>query len=254
MVQPIDKLLSWRDLIFMTMAFTFILAPLGMPPIVAVGVAVLSFALWQMNKKVADPKNVTERKVAFLFSLFVGCAFGLISLQFLIPDASYIGTFLFPVCLAFFINYGTVLGWWKLTAGLFTLLLSVVPAIVIGSYPGFNMLISVIISSCVYALFGLDKNIKKEPWMVSLSAIIGMMIGSFAAFMVPGSHGNMDLLENLIEFASSGGQFSSLISEKVIESFDFPMAIMWVIYLVIGILTFIPGALPYGWDTLFKVK
>jgi len=253
MVQPIDKLLSWKDLMLMAMAFTFIAAPLGTPPIVAMGVAALSFALWQINKKVANPKNVTERKVAFLFSLYLGCAFAAISTQFLIPGATYIGMFLFPVCLAFFINYGTVLGWWKLTAGLFTLLLSVVPAMAIGRYPGFNMLISFVVSSGVYALFGLDKKIKKEPWMVWLSALIGLMIGSFAVSMMPGSQGNMDFLENVIDFVSSGGSLSSL-SSKFIEIFDIPMGIMLVVYFITWILTFIPGALPYGWDTLFKVK
>jgi hypothetical protein len=253
MVQTIDKLLSWKNLMLMTMAFTFILAPLGTPPLVGMGIAAISFALWHIDDDVADPKNITKRKVAFIFSLCLGCFFGLLSTLFPIPGATKLGMLLFPVCLAFFINYGTVLGWWSFTGGFVTLLLSVVPAMAIGRNPGINMLVSFIVSSAVYALLVGDNKNTKEPWMVWQSAYIGIMIGSFVDIIMGSPRGNMDLLQNIIEFYKSGGQFSSFAG-SIISTADVPMGIIWLVYFITWILSFIPGALPYGWDTLFKVK
>ena len=253
MVQPIDKLLSWKNLMLMTMAFTFILAPLGTPPLVAMGIAAISFSLAHIDEDVANPKNITKRKVAFITSLCLGCFFGLMSTQISIPGATKLGMLLFPVCLAFFINYGTVLGWWTFTGGFVSLLLSVIPAMVIGRNPGINMLVSFIVSSAVYALLVGDNKNTKESWMIWQSAYIGLMIGSFVDIMMGSPRGNMDLLQNIIEFYKSGGQFSSFAG-SIISTADVPMGIIWLVYFITWILSFIPGALPYGWDTLFKVK
>jgi hypothetical protein len=253
MVQPIDKLLSWKNLMLMTMAFTFILAPLGTPPLIAMGIAAISFALWHIDKDVANPNNIAKRKVAFIFSLCLGCAFGLGSAPYVIPGATKLGMLLFPVCLSFFINYGTVLGWWTFTGGFVTLLLSVIPAMAIGRNPGINMLISFIVSSAVYAWLVADNKNKKEPWMVWQSAYIGLMVGSAIDFIMGSPRGNMDLLQNIIEFYQSGGQISSFAG-SIIGTADVPMGIIWLVYFITWILSFIPGALPYGWDTLFKVK
>jgi len=157
------------------------------------------------------------------------------------------------ICLSFFINYGTVLGWWTPTGGLVTLLISIIPAMAIRRNVGINILVSFIVSSSVYALLVGDNKNKKEPWMVGQSAYIGIMIGSAVALALPSS-GDVISSKTKQKILEQTGLSSDIFAKSGEGAINSMALVVWFVYFIIWILTHVPGALPYGWDTLFKYK
>ena len=274
---PINNLLSWKNLMLMTLGFSFIVAPLGIPPFIGMLVAALIFGLSHIDEKVRNPKNKKERQEAFIASLVFGLLGSYIAAWFLLAQGLKqsegfsgcgnlsvaagggiiaglgLGVIMTAICLSFFINYGTVFGWWTPTGGLVTLLISIIPAMAIRRNAGINILTSFIVSSSVYALLVGDNKNKKEPWMVGQSAYIGIMVGTAVALALPSSGDVIPPKTKQMILEQTG--LSSDIFAKAGEGAINSMAlVMWFVYFIIWILTHVPGALPYGWDTLFKYK
>jgi len=274
---PINNLLSWRDLILMTLGFSFIVAPLGIPPFIGMLVAALIFGLSHIVEEVRDPKNKKERQEAFIASLVFGLLGSYIAAWFLLAQGLKqsegfsgfgnlsvaagggiiaglgLGVIMTAICLSFFINYGTVLGWWTPTGGLVTLLISIIPAMAIRRNAGINILTSFIVSSFVYALLVGDNKNKKEPWMVGQSAYIGIMVGTAVALALPSS-GDVIPLKTKQMILEQTGLSSDIFAKSGEGAINSMALVIWFVYFIIWILTHVPGALPYGWDTLFKYK
>jgi len=271
---PINNLLSWKNLMLMTLGFSFIVAPLGIPPFIGMLVAALIFGLSHIDEKVRNPKNKKERQEAFIASLVFGLLGSYIAAWFLLAQGLKqsegignlsvaagggiiaglgLGVIMTAICVSFFINYGTVLGWWTPTGGLVTLLISIIPAMAIRRNVGINILVSFIVSSFVYALLVGDNKNKKEPWMVGQSAYIGIMIGSAVALALPSS-GDVISSETKQKILEQTGLSSGIFAKSGEGAINSMALVVWFVYFIIWILTHVPGALPYGWDTLFKYK
>ena len=274
---PINNLLSWKNLMLMTLGFSFIVAPLGIPPFIGMLVAALIFGLSHIDEKVRNPKNKKERQEAFIASLVFGLLGSYIAAWFLLAQGLKqsegfsgfgnlsvaagggiiaglgLGVIMTAICLSFFINYGTVLGWWTPTGGLVTLLISIIPAMAIRRNVGINILVSFIVSSFVYALLVGDNKNKKEPWMVGQSAYIGIMIGSAVALALPSS-GDVISSKTKQKILEQTGLSSDIFAKSGEGAINSMALVIWFVYFIIWILTHVPGALPYGWDTLFKYK
>jgi hypothetical protein len=263
----IDNNLEWRDLIMMTMGFSVLVAPLGgIPPLFGIAAAALWFGFSNINNDVRNPPvrkgkpDNTQRRAAFIGCLVVGVVASYVSPILLatldvdvddVGDVGIIagvglGVIMTAICLAFFINYGMVLGWWTPTGGLVTLLISIIPARIIGKNAGINIIVSFLVSSFVYALLVADNKNKKEPWMIGQSAYIGLMAGSAAALLLPTSS---QIIKGLSEKAKGESEFALKVTEGGIQLMA---VVMWFIYFIIWTLTFVPGALPYGWNALFN--
>ena len=271
---PINNLLSWKNLMLMTLGFSFIEAPLGITPFIGMLVAALIFGLSHIDEKVRNPKNKKERQEAFIASLVFGLLGSYIAAWFLLAQGLKqsegignlsvaagggiiaglgLGVIMTAICVSFFINYGTVLGWWTPTGGLVTLLISIIPAMAIRRNVGINILVSFIVSSFVYALLVGDNKNKKEPWMVGQSAYIGIMIGSAVALALPSS-GDVISSETKQKILEQTGLSSGIFAKSGEGAINSMALVVWFVYFIIWILTHVPGALPYGWDTLFKYK
>jgi len=271
---PINNLLSWKNLMLMTLGFSFIVAPLGIPPFIGMLVAALIFGLSHIDEKVRNPKNKKERQEAFIASLVFGLLGSYIAAWFLLAQGLKqsegignlsvaagggiiaglgLGVIMTAICVSFFINYGTVLGWWTPTGGLVTLLISIIPAMAIRRNVGINILVSFIVSSSVYALLVGDNKNKKEPWMVGQSAYIGIMIGSAVALALPSS-GDVISSKTKQKILEQTGLSSDIFAKSGEGAINSMALVVWFVYFIIWILTHVPGALPYGWDTLFKYK
>lgn len=274
---PINNLLSWKNLMLMTLGFSFIVAPLGIPPFIGMLVAALIFGLSHIDEKVRNPKNKKERQEAFIASLVFGLLGSYIAAWFLLAQGLKqsegfsgfgnlsvaagggiiaglgLGVIMTAICLSFFINYGTVLGWWTPTGGLVTLLISIIPAMAIRKNVGINILVSFIVSSSVYALLVGDNKNKKEPWMVGQSAYIGIMVGTAVALALPSS-GDVIPPKTKQMILEQTGLSSDTFAKSGEGAINSMALVIWFIYFIIWILTHVPGALPYGWNTLFKYK
>ena len=274
---PINNLLSWKNLMLMTLGFSFIVAPLGIPPFIGMLVAALIFGLSHIDEKVRNPKNKKERQEAFIASLVFGLLGSYIAAWFLLAQGLKqsegfsgfgnlsvaagggiiaglgLGVIMTAICLSFFINYGTVLGWWTPTGGLVTLLISIIPAMAIRRNAGINILTSFIVSSSVYALLVGDNKNKKEPWMVGQSAYIGIMVGTAVALALPSS-GDVIPPKTKQMILEQTGLSSDIFAKSGEGAINSMALVIWFIYFIIWILTHVPGALPYGWNTLFKYK
>lgn len=272
---PINNLLSWKNLMLMTLGFSFIVAPLGIPPFIGMLVAALIFGLSHIDEKVRDPKNKKERQEAFIASLVFGLLGSYIAAGALIfygGSGTFsgfgnlsvaagggiiaglgLGVIMTAICLSFFINYGTVLGWWTPTGGLVTLLISIIPAMAIRRNAGINILTSFIVSSFVYSILVRDNKNKKEPWMVGQSAYIGIMVGTAVALALPSS-GDVIPPKTKQMILEQTGLSSDIFAKSGEGAINSMALVMWFVYFIIWILTHVPGALPYGWNTLFKYK
>ena len=274
---PINNLLSWKNLMLMTLGFSFIVAPLGIPPFIGMLVAALIFGLSHIDEKVRNPKNKKERQEAFIASLVFGLLGSYIAAWVLLAQGLKqsegfsgfgnlsvaagggiiaglgLGVIMTAICLSFFINYGTVLGWWTPTGGLVTLLISIIPAMAIRRNAGINILTSFIVSSSVYALLVGDNKNKKEPWMVGQSAYIGIMVGTAVALALPSS-GDVIPPKTKQMILEQTGLSSDIFAKSGEGAINSMALVIWLVYFIIWILTHVPGALPYGWDTLFKYK
>lgn len=274
---PINNLLSWKNLMLMTLGFSFIVAPLGIPPFIGMLVAALIFGLSHIDEKVRDPNNKKERQEAFIASLVFGLLGSYIAAWFLLAQGLKqsegfsgfgnlsvaagggiiaglgLGVIMTAICLSFFINYGTVLGWWTPTGGLVTLLISIIPAMAIRRNAGINILTSFIVSSFVYSILVWDNKNKKEPWMVGQSAYIGIMVGTAVALALPSS-GDVIPPKTKQMILEQTGLSSDIFAKSGEGAINSMALVIWFIYFIIWILTHVPGALPYGWNTLFKYK
>jgi len=267
---PLKNYLSWADLVMMTLGFSFPTAVLGWPPFVGLIFAAIMFGFLHIDNNVKDPKNKNARYAAFLISLIIGLLGSYIAAGVLIFYGSSgkfgnealigsigFGVLVFGTCLSFFINYGTVLGWWTPTGGLVTLLISIIPAMAIGKNAGINMLTSFIVSSFIYALLVADNKNKKEPWMIWQAAYIGLMAGSAAALIIPNKNSYLTIFTDVLQVISPNAD-KGFIKNKIYGNKDTAlsgaMLVVWFNYFIIWILSHIPGKLPNGWDTLFKSK
>ena len=265
----------------MTMAFSVLVAPLGgIPPIAGMLIAVIFFGFSNINKEVRESVNekgkrdVTQRRAAFIGCLVVGVVVSYVFPALILSMSSGkfegfgnmsvaagggiiaglgLGVIMTAICLVFFINYGTVLGWWTPTGGLVTLLISIIPAWMIGRNVGINILTSFIVSSSVYSILVRDNKNKKEPWMVGQSAYIGIMIGSAVALALPSS-GDVISSETKQKILEQTGLSSGIFAKSGEGAINSMALVVWFVYFIIWILTHVPGALPHGWDTLFKYK
>ena len=280
---PLKNYLSWADLIMMTLGFSFPTAVLGFPPFVGIFFAAIIFGLSYIDENVANPKNKDQRYAAFLTSLIIGTLGSYIAAGalFYVGSRTFsgfgnfslaagggiiaglgLGVIMTAICLAFFVNYGTALGWWTPTGGLVTLLVSIIPAMAIGKNMGINILTSFIVSSSVYSILVRDNQNKKEPWMVGQSAYIGIIAGTAMALCLPSSDDALKRIgkeynlsiEEVKKVVMKTGLSSDVYAKSGEGAINSLALVIWFVYFIIWILTHVPGALPHGWDTLFKYK
>jgi len=279
----IENLLTWKDLIMMTMGFSFLVAPLGgILPLAGTVAAAIFFGFSNISKLVRDSENEkgkpdnTQRKAAFIGCLVVGVVvsyiLGAVTVAGIMDQKKFdktavmagvgLGAIMTAICLAFFINYGMVLGWWTPTGGLVTLLFSIIPAVLIGKNIGITIIVSFITSSSVYAWLVADNKNRKEPWMIWQSTYIGLMMGSAVGLLLPTSDEyNQELGKQKsqppgvlkVSLDVPGGISKEDQTTLVYRGIDGMSAVLWAVYLIIWVLTFVPGALPYGWNALFNV-
>ena len=369
---PINKLLTWKDLALMSMGFTFPVGIFCWPPLIAAAVSCIIFGISHLDPSTANPKNKKERKAAFIASLVIGVLAGYVSTIYFGPLASVTPPPLILVVLAIsvmaFTSYGSKLGWWSLKSGplkwfpnqwvnwrdlflfamaftfplaifdsgvatvsgaivatifyaitsifkdnfdkkvsfitslvagivaalaivtktynetgstfaspvfaialsffinymsiafdvpiaggLITLLFSIIPALAVRKNIGLNMLISSIVSTIVYFWLVKDAKNKREPWMWTQSAYIGMLIGSSVAIFTKGL-APADLINKSKELMGAGVLPSSDSVSEIVAPFNLVTSYLWMIYLVIWIMTQAKAPMPYKWNTLFKVK
>ena len=279
----IENLLTWKDLIMMTMGFSFLVAPLGgILPLAGTIAAAIFFGFSNISKLVRDSENEkgkpdnTQRKAAFIGCLVVGVVvsyiLGAVTVAGIMDQKKFdktavmagvgLGAIMTAICLAFFINYGMVLGWWTPTGGLVTLLFSIIPAVLIGKNIGITIIVSFITSSSVYAWLVADNKNRKEPWMIWQSTYIGLMMGSAVGLLLPTSDEyNQELGKQKsqppgvlkVSLDVPGGISKEDQTTLMYRGIDGMSAVLWAVYLIIWVLTFVPGALPYGWNALFNV-
>ena len=279
----IENLLTWKDLIMMTMGFSFLVAPLGgILPLAGTVAAAIFFGFSNISKLVRDSENEkgkpdnTQRKAAFIGCLVVGVVvsyiLGALTVAGIMDQKKFdktavmagvgLGAIMTAICLAFFINYGMVLGWWTPTGGLVTLLFSIIPAVLIGKNIGITIIVSFITSSSVYAWLVADNKNRKEPWMIWQSTYIGLMMGSAVGLLLPTSDEyNQELGKQKsqppgvlkVSLDVPGGISKEDQTTLMYRGIDGMSAVLWAVYLIIWVLTFVPGALPYGWNALFNV-
>ena len=118
---PIEKLLTWKDLALMSMGFTFPTGIFGLPPLIAAAVSCIIFGISYLDPSVANPKNKKERKAAFIASLVIGVLAGYASAIYVGSLAAVIPPQITLVVVAIsvmaFTSYGSKLGWWSLKTG-----------------------------------------------------------------------------------------------------------------------------------------
>ena len=118
---PLNKLLTWKDLALMSMGFTFPAGMFGLPPLIAAAVSCIIFGISYLDPSVANPKNKKERKAAFIASLVIGVLAGYAStivvgsLAAVIPPQ--ITLVVVAISVMAFTSYGSKLGWWSLKTG-----------------------------------------------------------------------------------------------------------------------------------------
>ena len=369
---PIEKLLTWKDLALMSMGFTFPAGMFGLPPLIAAAVSCIIFGISHASPKVANPKDKVDRKAAFIASLVIGVlagyAFAIYFAQLVAFIPIQVRLPIIAISVMAFTSYGSKLGWWSLktgplewfpkqwvnsgdlflfamaltfplaifdsgaatiagaivatifyaiisifkdnfdkkvsfitslvagivaalaivtktynetgstfaspvfaialscfinymsiafdvpiAGGLITLLFSIIPALAVRKNIGLNMLISSIVSTIVYFWLVKDAKNKREPWMWTQSAYIGMLIGSSVAIFTKGL-APADLINKSKELMGAGVLPSSDSVSEIVAPFNLVTSYLWVIYLVIWIMTQAKAPMPYKWNTLFKVK
>lgn len=118
---PLDKLLTWKNLALMSMGFTFPVSILGLPPLISSAVSCMIFGISYSSPKVANLNNTKERKAAFIASLVLGVLAGYASMFFAGSLAAFIPPQMKLVVIAIsvmaFTSYGSKLGWWSLNTG-----------------------------------------------------------------------------------------------------------------------------------------
>jgi len=118
---PLNKLLTWKDLALMSMGFTFPAGMFGLPPLIAAAVSCIIFGISHASPKVADTKNNKERKAAFIASLVIGVVTGYAFAIYFGQLAAFIPPQMILVVVAIsvmaFTSYGSKLGWWSLKTG-----------------------------------------------------------------------------------------------------------------------------------------
>lgn len=118
---PINKLLTWKNLALMSMGFTFPAGIFGLPPLIAAAVSCIIFGMSYLDPSVANPNNKKERKAAFIASLVLGVLAGYASMFFVGGLAAFIPPHIKLVVIAIsvmaFTSYGAKLGWWSLKTG-----------------------------------------------------------------------------------------------------------------------------------------
>ena len=243
-----NQWVNWRDLFLLTMALTFPLAIFdgGVANIAGAVVAIIFYAITTIFKDNFD------KKVSFITSLVAG----VVSSLYILTRTTSVPAFtspVFAIALSFFINYAATAFDLPIAGGLITLLFSIIPALAVGKNIGLNMLISSLVSMGVYILLVKDAKNKREEWMWTQSAYIGMLIGSSVAIFTEGL-APTDLMSKAKELIGMDVFPSMGDVSEVIAPFNMVTSYLWVIYLVIWILTQVKAPMPYKWNTLFNVK
>jgi hypothetical protein len=246
---PINNLLSWKNLMLMTLGFSFIAAPLGVPPLLGILVAALIFGLSHIDEKVRDPNNKKERQEAFISSLVFGlvASYGFLALMLITMSPSEyselfkFGGIIFPICLMFFVNYGVSLGWWPSPSIFYvSMLVSMVPALLLHTKIGMvgpNVIISSLVASIVYAILIGETKGKPEPWMKWQAIYIGILAGSASAV-------GLNFLVKKLE-----SPFDELL--MVVDGY---VGFSWFLVFLMWILVQAKAPMPHKWDTIFQIK
>ena len=118
---PLNKLLTWKDLALMSMGFTFPAGMFGLPPLIAAAVSCIIFGISYLDPSVANPKNKKERKAAFIASLVIGVlagyAFAIYFAQLVAFIPIQVRLPIIAISVMAFTSYGSKLGWWSLKTG-----------------------------------------------------------------------------------------------------------------------------------------
>ena len=286
----INKLLTWRDLILMTLAFSLPYSPTGWGPVFAIAISSILFGFSNISKEVRESVNqkgkpdITQRRAAFIGCLVTGVVMGIMSLAGIVflggpflyqGDMLYISlglaVLLAPLCLLFFISYGVSLGWWDHPSIFYvTFLSSIITAGIVGSQVGnigINMIVSSLISSIVYGiLVGETKN-KKEPWMKWQAIYMGILIGGASAvgvnvLMKYVKEGQKSPEQKQAEeLAKTSGIMlptpppskDEEMFKKIMKGVDGASVYTWVILFIFWTLTVSKVDMPPGWDKMFIV-
>jgi len=286
----INKLLTWRDLILMTLAFSFPYSITGWGPVLAIVISSIFFGFSNINKEVRESVNesgkpdVTQRRAAFIGCLVTGLVGGIALLagfiafggQFLYQgDMLYIslglGVLLAPLCLLFLISYGVSLGWWDHPSIFYvTFLSSIITAGIVGTQVGnigLNMIVSSLISSIVYSILVGETKKKKEPWMKWQAIYMGMLLGAASAvgvsvLMKYVAEGQKSPEQKQAEALakSTGMVLPPSPPSKQEEMFNLMMKVIdggsvytWVILFIFWTLSVAKVDMPPGWDKMFIV-
>ena len=118
---PLNKLLTWKDLALMSMGFTFPAGMFGLPPLIAAAVSCIIFGISHASPKVANPKDKVDRKAAFIASLVIGVLAGYAFAIYFGQLAAFIPIQvrlpIIAISVMAFTSYGSKLGWWSLKTG-----------------------------------------------------------------------------------------------------------------------------------------
>ena len=194
---PIEKLLTWKDLALMSMGFTFPAGIFGLPPLIAAAVSCIIFGISYLDPSVANPKNKKERKAAFIASLVIGVLVGYAStivvgsLAAVIPP--HIKLVVVGISVMAFTSYGSKLGWWSLKTGplnwfpnkwlnwrdLFLLTMALTFPLAI-----FDRGVANIVGALVAMLFYAVLNIFKDNFDKKVSFITSLVAGLIASLYI----------------------------------------------------------------------
>jgi len=258
---PINNLLSWKNLMLMTLGFSFIAAPLGVPPLLGILVAALIFGLSHIVEEVRDPKNKKERQEAFISSLVFGlvASYGFLAMMLITMSPSEyselfkFGGIIFPICLMFFVNYGVSLEWWPSPSIFYvSMLVSMVPALLLHTKVGMvgpNVIISSLVASIVYAILIGETKGKPEPWMKWQAIYIGILAGSASAV---GLHFLINSLKGEQEQEGQGSDDDPF--DELLMTTDGYVGFSWFLVFLMWILVQAKAPMPHKWDTIFQIK
>jgi len=266
---PIDRLLTFRDLILMTLGFSVVAAPLGIPPIVGMLTAMVLFGFTQINRRNINVKD--EKKAMFITCLVMSViatyiAFGgtlIASNPTILVELLKFGAIVFPLCLTLFINYGVSLEWWPAPSIFyFSILVSMVPALILHNKVGMvgpNVIISSLVASSVYAILVGETKGKPEPWMKWQAVYIGIMAGSASAvglnYMIKTLKGGqiIDITKILPGLELPGLNTKKNPIDDALNTVNGYVGVEWLLLFLIWILVQAKVSMPYKWNTLFSV-
>jgi hypothetical protein len=191
--------ITWKDLVFMSMAFSIIVSMLGFPPIVSATVSVIIFSLFHVNVDVADKENREERKAAFIASLLFGVVAGYIMAFKFSIFSTFMGLpskiIVVLLCAISLLHYGEKLRFWSLDNDYSAFIVDnwlrwrdIIFITMAFSFPlgaidnGIGPLVAVISSSIFYGFMKIYNQDMNKQFSFILSVIIGVAAGAMFSF------------------------------------------------------------------------